>query len=63
MTGLQKTVQAVVDEGYDIASYIVDLADRPAVYAAAEKVKKEVGTFINYVLAHTSINQSIVIHF
>lgn len=31
-----------MDEGYEIASYIVDLADRSAVYAAAEKVKKEV---------------------
>ncbi|KAL0821846.1 hypothetical protein ABMA28_005253 [Loxostege sticticalis] len=41
--GLQKTCQAVVDEGFEIASYVVDLADRTAVYATAEKVKKEVG--------------------
>ncbi|CAH1639200.1 unnamed protein product [Spodoptera littoralis] len=41
--GLQKTCAAVIDEGYEIASYVVDLADRSAVYAAAEKVKKEVG--------------------
>ncbi|XP_047031801.1 epidermal retinol dehydrogenase 2 isoform X1 [Helicoverpa zea] len=41
--GLQKTCAAVLDEGYEIASYVVDLADRSAVYAAAEKVKKEVG--------------------
>ncbi|XP_072944947.1 short-chain dehydrogenase/reductase family 16C member 6 [Epargyreus clarus] len=40
---LQKTCAAVTDEGYNIASYLVDLADRAAVYAAAEKVKKEVG--------------------
>lgn len=31
-----------MDEGYEIASYVVDLADRAAVYSAAEKVKKEV---------------------
>lgn len=40
--GLQKTCAAVIDEGYDIASYVVDLADRSAVYVTAEKVKKEV---------------------
>lgn len=42
ITGLQKTCAAVMDEGYEIASYVVDLADRSAVYAAAEKLKKEV---------------------
>lgn len=31
-----------MDEGYEIASYVVDLADRKAVYAAAELVKREV---------------------
>lgn len=41
--GLQKTCTAVTQEGYEIASYVVDLADRPAVYAAAERVKKEIG--------------------
>ncbi|XP_063386506.1 short-chain dehydrogenase/reductase family 16C member 6 isoform X2 [Cydia fagiglandana] len=41
--GLQKTCADVTMEGYEIASYVVDLADRAAVYAAAEKVKKEVG--------------------
>ncbi|CAH0400935.1 unnamed protein product [Chilo suppressalis] len=41
--GLRKTCKAVTDEGYNIASYVVDLADRTAVYATAEKVKKEMG--------------------
>ncbi|KAJ2945691.1 hypothetical protein O0L34_g529 [Tuta absoluta] len=41
--GLQKTSEDVIAEGYSIASYVVDLANRNAVYAAAEKVKKEVG--------------------
>ncbi|XP_063626065.1 short-chain dehydrogenase/reductase family 16C member 6 isoform X1 [Cydia splendana] len=41
--GLQKTCADVTMEGYEIASYVVDLADRAAVYVAAEKVKKEVG--------------------
>ncbi|XP_038222469.1 short-chain dehydrogenase/reductase family 16C member 6 [Zerene cesonia] len=40
---LRKTCNAVTDEGYEIASNVVDLADRNAVYKAAEKVKKEVG--------------------
>ncbi|XP_047992451.1 short-chain dehydrogenase/reductase family 16C member 6 [Leguminivora glycinivorella] len=41
--GLQKTCADVTAEGYEIASYEVDLSDRPTVYAAAEKVKNEVG--------------------
>ncbi|XP_063365434.1 short-chain dehydrogenase/reductase family 16C member 6 [Cydia amplana] len=41
--GLQKTCADVTMEGYVIASYVVDLADRAAVYVTAEKVKKEVG--------------------
>ncbi|XP_026321476.1 short-chain dehydrogenase/reductase family 16C member 6 [Hyposmocoma kahamanoa] len=41
--GLQKTCEAAKQEGYDIASYVVDLGDRNATYAAADKVKKEVG--------------------
>ncbi|CAH2043834.1 unnamed protein product, partial [Iphiclides podalirius] len=40
---LQKTCSNIKDEGYEVASYIVDLADRASVYATAEKVKKEVG--------------------
>lgn len=40
--GLKKTCADVTDEGYDIASYVVDLADREAVYATAERVKNEV---------------------
>ncbi|CAG4956701.1 unnamed protein product [Parnassius apollo] len=40
---LQKTCTALIEEGYEIASYVVDLADRASVYATAEKVKKEVG--------------------
>nr|NP_001298903.1 epidermal retinol dehydrogenase 2 [Papilio xuthus]BAM18190.1 short-chain dehydrogenase [Papilio xuthus] len=40
---LQKTCSALTDEGYEVASYIVDLADRTSVYSTAEKVKKEVG--------------------
>ncbi|XP_013189729.2 short-chain dehydrogenase/reductase family 16C member 6 [Amyelois transitella] len=43
LEGLQKTCADVTQEGYEIASYVVDLADRAAVYAAAERVKKEVG--------------------
>ncbi|KAG7312160.1 hypothetical protein JYU34_001621 [Plutella xylostella] len=41
--GLKKTCADVTDEGYEIASYVVDLADREAVYATAERVKNEVG--------------------
>lgn len=48
--GLQKTCAAVIDEGYEIASYVVDLADRSAVYAAAEKVKKEVRFQFNLII-------------
>ncbi|XP_045522766.1 epidermal retinol dehydrogenase 2 [Pieris brassicae] len=40
---LNKTCSAVRDEGYEAKSYVVDLADRAAVYKAAQKVKREVG--------------------
>lgn len=40
---LEKACNALKDEGYQVASYIVDLTDRNCVYKAAEKVKKEVG--------------------
>ncbi|GBP40018.1 hypothetical protein EVAR_19145_1 [Eumeta japonica] len=40
---LHKTCVAAFQEGYNIASYVVDLADREAVYAAAQKVKNEIG--------------------
>ncbi|XP_050682315.1 short-chain dehydrogenase/reductase family 16C member 6 [Leptidea sinapis] len=40
---LRKTSDTVKDEGYHISSYVVDLADRNAVYETAERVKREVG--------------------
>ncbi|KAG6445121.1 hypothetical protein O3G_MSEX003741 [Manduca sexta] len=43
LSGLQKTCTAVIEEGYEIFSYVVDLSDRKAVYETAEKVKREVG--------------------
>lgn len=39
---MKKTCSDVREEGYEIASYVVDLADRSAVYDTAEKVKREV---------------------
>ncbi|CAK1555674.1 unnamed protein product [Leptosia nina] len=40
---LRNTCSALRDEGYEVASYAVDLADRDAVYKTAERVKKEIG--------------------
>ncbi|XP_034834808.1 epidermal retinol dehydrogenase 2 [Maniola hyperantus] len=40
---LNKTCAALKDEGYAVASYVVDLADREAVYTTAQRVKVEVG--------------------
>ncbi|CAH2236858.1 jg607, partial [Pararge aegeria aegeria] len=40
---LNKTSSALKDEGYEVASYVIDLADRAAVYSTAQKVKIEVG--------------------
>ncbi|XP_045774755.1 epidermal retinol dehydrogenase 2 [Maniola jurtina] len=40
---LNKTCAALKDEGYTVASYVVDLADREAVYKTAQRVKIEVG--------------------
>lgn len=42
LSALQKTCDTLTEEGYEVASYIVDLADKISVYTTAEKVKKEV---------------------
>ncbi|XP_073961605.1 short-chain dehydrogenase/reductase family 16C member 6-like [Choristoneura fumiferana] len=38
--GMWKECTDLTEEGYEVASYVVDLADRAAVYATAEKVRK-----------------------
>ncbi|CAG9564647.1 unnamed protein product [Danaus chrysippus] len=40
---LEKSCNDLKDEGYDVRGDVVDLADKESVYAAADKVKKEVG--------------------
>ena len=40
---LEKTEAEFKGKGYDVTTYVVDVSDREAVYAAAEKVKAEVG--------------------
>ncbi|XP_045451395.1 short-chain dehydrogenase/reductase family 16C member 6 [Melitaea cinxia] len=40
---LDQICSAIKDEGYEVASYVVDLADRDSVYKTAERVKAEIG--------------------
>lgn len=39
---LEKSCNDLKDEGYEVRGDVVDLADKESVYAAADKVKKEV---------------------
>ena len=41
---LEKTEAEFKGKGYDVTTYIVDISDREAVYAAADRVKAEVGS-------------------
>lgn len=40
---LNATRDALKDEGYDCACYVVDVSDREMVYQVAKRVKEEVG--------------------
>jgi len=41
---LEETEAEFKGKGYDVTTYVVDVSDREAVYAAADKVKAEVGS-------------------
>jgi len=42
-SAINATCDALKTEGFECASYIVDISDREKVYEAAKKVKEEIG--------------------
>lgn len=42
-TAIKATSDALKDEGFDCATYVVDISDKEQVYEIAKKVKREVG--------------------
>jgi all-trans-retinol dehydrogenase (NAD+) len=40
---LKTTTDALKDEGFDCAAYVVDISDKEQVYEVAKKVKQEIG--------------------
>ena len=43
LTAIKATADALKDEGFDCATYVVDISDKEQVYEVAKKVKQEVG--------------------
>jgi all-trans-retinol dehydrogenase (NAD+) len=40
---IKATTDALQEEGYECAAYVVDISDKDKVYEAAKKVKEEIG--------------------